>query len=143
MPAYVIWAVAGLLLAFVELATGTFYVLMIAIGVFAGALADLLGADAPWQFLIAAAVALAAIVVLRKRGLGRFSRRLDSSVDPQQNLDIGGVVHVNDWRDGAARVQYRGTQWDAVLVAGADAHAGRFYIREVRGTCLTLSDAPA
>ncbi len=143
MPAYVIWAVAGLLLAFVELATGTFYVLMIAFGFFAAAIADLLGAEPTWQFLVATAVALAAIVVLRRLGLGRFARRLDSSVDPLQNLDIGGVVHVSHWRDGAARVQYRGTQWDAVLMPGADADAGRFYIREVRGTRLTLSDSPA
>ncbi|CAN5173902.1 NfeD family protein [soil metagenome] len=143
MSAYVIWVVIGLLLAAIELMTGTFYVLMIALGFFAGALADLLGASMAWQFVTAAAVSLVATGVLRATGFGRFARRLDSSVDPTQNLDIGGTVQVPHWREGTARVQYRGTQWDAVLAPGASEHAGQFYIREVRGTRLTLTDQPS
>jgi membrane protein implicated in regulation of membrane protease activity len=146
MPAFVIWCVAGLLLAGVELLTGTFYVLMVALGVFAGAAAAWLGSSSEMQFIVAAAVCIIAIVVLRLSGLGHLNRdHRDSSTDAAQNLDIGRPVQVPTphWRDGHARVQYRGTQWDAVLAPGASEQAGQFYIREVRGTRLTLSDQPS
>ena len=61
------------------------------------------------QFGAAAVVAIVAMVVLR-RSAGRKQR--DTSTNPDVNLDIGATVTVDAWRDGRARVQYRGADWD-------------------------------
>ena len=50
------WVLAGIAVA-VELSTGTFYMLMLALGLAAGAIASHLGFDVPLQIVTAAAVA--------------------------------------------------------------------------------------
>jgi membrane protein implicated in regulation of membrane protease activity len=58
------WIGAGVLIV-LELMSGTFYLLMIALGFVAAALARLSGANADVQFALAALVALAAVLLLR------------------------------------------------------------------------------
>lgn len=139
MAAYVVWLVLAFALVIVELVTGTFYVLMIALAFGAGGLAALAGFGTAMQFVIAAVVGAVAIVALRRSRFGGRRGSSDPAVDPEQTLDIGQVVHVDVWRDSKARVMYRGTQWDAVLAAGESPSIGNFYIREVHGSRLTLS----
>ncbi|MDH4106316.1 MAG: NfeD family protein, partial [Gammaproteobacteria bacterium] len=54
-PATIWWVLAGVAVA-VELATGTFYLLMLALGMAAGAIASHLGFGVPLQIVAAAAV---------------------------------------------------------------------------------------
>lgn len=61
------WFSVMLSLVAIELMTGTKYLLMLAIGTFAGGLSAMAGAPIPIQVLIAALVSLVAIVVLRKK----------------------------------------------------------------------------
>lgn len=134
------WLVlAGVLVVF-ELLTGTFYVLMIAIGMAFGAIAAMLGLSLPAQILVAAVVGVIATGILHRSRFGRPLRQ-DASRDPNVNIDIGQSVQVETWKDGKARVMYRGAQWDVDLAPGAIASAGSFKIVEVRGSRLVLSNA--
>jgi membrane protein implicated in regulation of membrane protease activity len=134
------WLVlAGVLVVF-ELLTGTFYVLMIAIGMVFGAIAAMLGLSLPAQILVAAVVGVIATGILHRSRFGRPLRQ-DASRDPNVNIDIGQSVQVDTWNDGKARVMYRGAQWDVDLAPGAIANSGSFKIVEVRGSRLVLSNA--
>jgi membrane protein implicated in regulation of membrane protease activity len=145
MTDWMIWfAVACVLLA-AEMATGTFYLLMIAIGAAVGGLAALVGMHGTWQCVLAAIVALVATVVLRRSGFGRIPQ-IDAARDPDVNLDVGQSIVVDEWRTGGeaastARVMYRGALWDVELAAGQQAVAGSFVIREVRGNRLIVVNA--
>lgn len=137
------WFVLAGLATGVELFTGTFYLLMIAIGLAAGGGAALLGWTLEWQLLAAAVVGLLATGVLRRSRFGRL-RHSDAARDPNVNLDIGQNVHIDQWNDlggnmYAARVRYRGAEWDVELAPGGIAQAGQFIIREVRGSRLIVS----
>jgi hypothetical protein len=65
------WLAAAGVLVILELLTGTFYLLMIAVGLALGAGAALLGWSAPWQTLVAAVVGIVATGVLHQSPLGR------------------------------------------------------------------------
>lgn len=133
------WLVlAGVLVVF-ELFTGTFYVLMIAIGMALGALAALLGMSLPMQILIAAVVGVIATGLLHRSRFGRPLRQ-NSARDPNVNFDIGQHVQVDSWNDGKARVMYRGAMWDIDLAPGASAAAGQFKIVEVQGSRLIVAN---
>ncbi|MBA5638642.1 NfeD family protein [Duganella sp. LX20W] len=140
MADWTFWLVAAGATAILELFTGTFYLLMIAIGLATGALAALAGAGTPAQTMVAALVGLVATAVLRRSKFGRPTRG-DPARDPNVNLDIGQTVNVPQWQDGTARVMYRGAQWDVELAPGAHAPAtpGQYTIREVRGSRLIVA----
>lgn len=109
MASYFIWFIVASLLLVGELLTGTFYLLAIAVGVAAGGIADLLGASAFSSLLITALVAILIFIVLR-----RYKRENAAEED---SLDRGQTVQILEWIDAQhARVQHRGTQWDAVLI---------------------------
>ncbi|TAM32450.1 MAG: NfeD family protein [Paraburkholderia sp.] len=132
------WVGAGVLIV-AELMTGTFYLLMIALGFFAGVLAYGLGAPLDLQLGIAAAVALTAMIVLRRSRFGRRKRRADASSDPGVNLDIGEPVTVTGWQDRRARAMYRGAEWDIELAPGEPEDARLYEIKSVRGSCLIVA----
>ena len=79
MDTYVIWFIAAGALVVVELISGTFYLLMIALGAAAGGLAGVAGLAMAWQFVVAASVAVAGILVLRKRVLQPHRRGVTTS----------------------------------------------------------------
>ena len=57
------------------------------------------------------------------------------------SLDLGQSVRVLEWKDdGSARVNYRGTQWDAELSAPGVARAETMYIVGTRGSTLLVAD---
>ena len=108
MTSYYLWFAVAVVLVIAELATGTFYLLMIALGVAAGGVAALLGADEPIQTVAAALVAIIGIVLLRRTRFGKLRRR-DAASNPDVNLDIGQELEVPAWDDSRrARVPYRG-----------------------------------
>ena len=138
MTSWMLWlALAGGLII-LELFSGTFYLLMIALAMLAAALAALAGATVAVQLLLAAVISVAATAVLRRR------RRPKPSHDPNINLDIGQTLQVPHWRADhcTARVTYRGAPWDVELAPGAVARPGQFVIREIRGSRLIVSNQP-
>jgi membrane protein implicated in regulation of membrane protease activity len=140
-PATAWWIAAGILVA-TELATGTFYLLMLALGCAAAALAAHLGLGASAQMMSAAAVGGAAVVVWR--GLRRkHSGNPPINANPNLNLDIGQTVQVERWAaDRSASVRYRGAEWDARYIGDDMPGSGRFIISAVDGNCLLLAAKP-
>ncbi|ABX14963.1 NfeD family protein [Burkholderia multivorans] len=142
MSAQLFWWVGVGVLVVAELLTGTFYLLMIALGFVAGGLLQLAGFAPHVQIGAAAAIALVAMIALRRSGLGRKQKR-DTSTNPDVNLDIGATVTVGAWHDGRARVQYRGAEWDVELAAGERDDARVYQVSAVRGNCLVVVAKPA
>ena len=137
------WFLAAGLVVILELLSGTFYLLMIAIGLATGGIAALAGAASPLQTVIAAAVGVLATLLLRRSKFGKPAR-MDAARDPNVNLDIGQSITVQDWEwqsgtVGTARVMYRGALWDVELAPGSNQVAGTFIIREVRGSRLIVA----
>lgn len=131
------WIAAGLLVA-AELASGTFYLLMLAVGACAGALAAHLGLGETTQMVMAAIVGGTAVIALNRRR-SRGSKDAPAASNPDMNLDIGQSVQVDAWSaDGLAQVQYRGAAWQARFIGSAPARSGRHVIRAVEGSCLLL-----
>jgi len=107
------WVIAGTLVL-LELITGSFYLLMLALGALVGVLCAYLGVAPSLQIVCAAVCACAFVfgcyLVRRRR---RIRAGLTSSRgNRDMHLDIGATVQVQQWQnDGTARVHYRGAQW--------------------------------
>ena len=132
------WVLAGALVA-VELATGTFYLLMISIGMAAGALAAQAGAPLAAQIVSAAVVGGGAVVVWNWRG-SKKPKAAPVNANSDVHIDIGEMVHVEQWAsDGTAVVKYRGANWTAVMAAPNETHSsGQFRIAQMSGNRLVL-----
>jgi membrane protein implicated in regulation of membrane protease activity len=132
------WVLAGVLVA-VELGTGTFYLLMISVGLAAGALAAHLG------FSLSVQVAAAAIIGGGATAFWHWRRYRNPSSAPARsnrdvNLDIGAHVLVNEWAaDRTTRITYRGAGWSARLAPGATPMSGQHEVVAVEGNWLVLS----
>ena len=137
-----VWFVIAFGLLIAELMTGTFYLLMVAIGCAVGGLAAVAGATLPLQFVAGAAVGFAATMVLRRTRWGVRRLQSDAASNRDVILDIGEVVQVADWRDGTAHVRYRGCRWDATLEPGAAARPGAQVIKAIRGSTLIVAPVP-
>jgi len=134
MAIYVYWFLLALVLLGLEMATGTFYLLMVSIALAVGGVASLSGLGMPAQYALAALTSVIGTITLRRWKGGRVS---DAS---GQSLDAGQVVKVLTWRDdGTARVFYRGAEWDAELESKHTVHEGTFYIKAMRGSVLVLT----
>ncbi|CAB3791408.1 NfeD family protein [Paraburkholderia fynbosensis] len=137
VPGGLFWWIGAGVLVVLELTSGTFYLLMIALGFVAAALAHIAGAAADVQFAVAAVVALAAVVLLRRSRFGR-RKRAHASRNPDVNLDIGQTLSVPAWHERRARANYRGAAWDVELAAGEPEDAQVYEITELRGSCLVV-----
>lgn len=144
MAHWMIWSILTAALVILELFSGTFYLLMIAIGLAAGALSAWLGAGVEVQIIAAAIVGVVATTILHRSRFGKPGRT-DAAHDPNINLDIGQNLIIDTWVEGpggrpAARVMYRGAQWDVDLEPHAEAVPGSFTIREIRGSRLVVTN---
>lgn len=132
------WLACGALVA-VELFTLTLYLLMLALGAAAGAVAAHLGAPLTVQMAAAAftgALALAGGYWWRRRHSGND---VPAAADPNVNMDVGGIVHIEQWNaDGTASVRYRGAPWTAVARPGATLQNGAHRVAEVVGARLLV-----
>jgi membrane protein implicated in regulation of membrane protease activity len=140
MEDWMSWMVAAGVLVIAELLSGTFYMLMIAIGLGFGALVALLGASAPLQTIAAAIVGVAATALLHRSRFGKPAKT-NPARDHNVLLDIGQRVTVPAWQNGKARVMYRGALWDVELGQGAIPEAGDFRIVEVQGSRLIVANS--
>ncbi|MGE5118211.1 MAG: NfeD family protein [Betaproteobacteria bacterium] len=136
------WVGAGVLVA-AELATGTFYLLMIALGMVAGALAAHAGLAQTAQ-IVAAAVVGGGATALWHWHRFRQPRSAPSESNRDVNLDIGSRVHVDAWQaDRTARITYRGANWTAVYRGAAAPAPGEFTITAVEGSRLVVTPVEA
>ena len=131
MEHYVYWFSIAVGLLIVEMATGTFYMLMLSLAFGAGGVVAFAGLDLPLQMLLGALVGVVGIFALR---------RVKTTTQVVQGLDIGQAVNVVVWHeDGTARVRYRGAEWDAELESSDLPHKDTLYIKEIHGSKLVLT----
>lgn len=134
------WVLAGVAIAF-ELTTGTFYLLMLALGLAVGGLAAHFGLNLSLQMLSAAVIGSGAVALWRwKRS--QSPQPLRANANPDVHLDIGDTVNVLTWNiDGTASVHYRGAQWTVIVVdPNVTASPGNFRIKEMRGNRLVVEN---
>ena len=135
------WIAAGVLVA-AELATSTFYLLMLALGAVAAAVAAHLGVAFGGQLFAAALIGGGAVAAWH---LKRRSRPAEAPASENRNvnLDIGETVQVTAWgTDGTAQVSYRGANWAARYAGGDVPVPGAHVIHAIEGTRLLLQRAP-
>ncbi len=132
------WVLAGLLVA-AELLTGTFYLLMVALGLAGAAVAAHLGFALTPQLLTAALLGGGATAVWHWHR-AKQPRSAPAHLNRDVNLDIGERVKVTAWEaDGTARVSYRGSTWSARLAPGSDSAASDYIVSAVEGNHLVLT----
>lgn len=131
------WMAAGALVV-AEMVTGTFYLLMLALGAAAAAVVAHLGGTAAVQLAVGAVAGGGAVTAWH---LLRPERRAPpAQSNPDVNLDIGARVQVPAWQaDGTARVSYRGAAWTARYTGPGTPAAGEHRIAAIEGSCLMLT----
>jgi membrane protein implicated in regulation of membrane protease activity len=131
------WIASGALVA-PELATATFYLLMLAVGTAAAAVAAHAGLDVTGQLVTGALVGGGAVVAWHMRR-SAAPPPPHASKNRDVNLDIGMQVHVEQWQtDGTTQVKYRGAAWGARFDGEGQASPGQHTIRAVDGSRLLL-----
>ena len=142
MELWLVWIVAGFALVIAELVSGTFYLLVIGVGAFAGAVVAWMGGNLLVQAAIGGIIAIGGAVAVHH---WHSRQRIG---DPTQSnfLDRGQPVVLEGWANetaNLARVKYRGTSWDARLASGARPAPGTtLYIEGQEGNTLVVAVAP-
>ena len=131
------WLLAGAAVA-IELLTGTFYLLMLAIGLAAGALVAHAGLGLAGQLVAAALVGGGAVAGWHLKR-GSLPTEPPAPANPNVNLDLGESVQVEAWKaDHTATVRYRGANWTVVPLGGTPEGPGLYRVREVTGSRLVV-----
>ncbi|MFA6972429.1 MAG: NfeD family protein [Gallionella sp.] len=134
MEIYSYWFLLALLLLGLEMATGTFYLLMLSIAMVVGGLAAMLALSMIWQLSLCALAVILGAIILRRWKKGLVNEVAGTS------LDVGHPVQVLTWHEnGSVRVLYRGAEWDAEPESADMPRDGTFYIKAVRGSSLVLT----
>lgn len=130
------WVICGALVA-LEMLTLSFYLLMLALGAAAGAIAAHMGLPISGQLSVVAVVSAIAVTIcylLRSRPGARPAR-----ADRNVILDVGETVQIDLWNpDGTASVRYRGAQWTAVHRPGIPPTPGPHRVTELQGSRLVV-----
>jgi len=134
------WVAAGLLVA-AELFVGSFYMLMLALGCAAGAVAAHAGLGASAQLVVAALIGAGTTAVWHYRR-ARAPRSAPVESNRDANLDIGASIQVPQWQtDGSARVSYRGSDWNVEFRGDGRPAPGEHVVVAVQGNRLVVSPA--
>jgi len=134
MAPYISWFILALLLLGLEMATGTFYMLVLSLAAALGGVAALAGLELAMQLALVGVAAVVGTVILRR------TRGAHPDDKGNEGFDIGQPVRVLSWKDdGTARVHYRGADWDAAPESADMPREGVFYIKATQGSKLILS----
>lgn len=134
MAPYVYWFLLALGLIMLEMATGTFYMLVVGLALAVGGFAAYFGLSFPTQLTLSGLAGVAGTLILRR------IRRDKVNAEPNQSLDIGQAVQSVTWtQNGGARALYRGAEWAAEAESSDTPREGVFYIKTLRGSTLILT----
>jgi len=142
MDLWIIWVVAGLALVIAELVTGTFYLLVIGFGAFAGAAVAWFEGGFVAQAIVSGLIAVAGAYVVHL-----WYMRQPRTKEGSNFLDRGQPVVLEGWANETARiarVKYRGTTWEARL-ARPEEHPSpgtTLYIEGQDGNTLVIAANP-
>ncbi len=135
MEMYVYWFLMALVMLGLEMASGTFYLLVLSISMMLGGSAAYYGVSLEVQLIVCTLGVVFGVLILRKLKPGQIKGGNSAS------LDIGQPVQVLTWhQNGSARVFYRGTEWDAELDSADIPRDGALFIVAVRGSVLILTN---
>jgi membrane protein implicated in regulation of membrane protease activity len=132
---FISWLVFGIIFIFSEFATGTFYLLAIGLAFIYPAIAAYVDATTGMQMIALGAGALVHVLIVM------IVRKLGTPGSPS-NIpdDIGQRVEVIEWIDeSAARVRYRGIEWDADKDRAEMPDASFGIIKSVQGSRLVIT----
>lgn len=135
MQADVAWWILAAVLVGVELASGTFYLLVYGSAAAVAGVAAWLGAGMVVQLLTAAVIGVVGTLALR-----HWKR---STAHPEfnvQDMDIGQTVQVESWQGGRGQVKYRGALWDAEAESAGVDSTRPLVIRAIKGNTLVLGN---
>ncbi|AEC19220.1 hypothetical protein PT7_0680 [Pusillimonas sp. T7-7] len=131
------WFGVAALFLLLEMATGTFYLLLVALGLVASGMAAYAGVSLVWQIIGGLAVSLIGLMVLYRHRQSKGHVATQSN--PNVVQDVGQGVIVDAWdENGHARVFYRGANWSAHIDVNQAAQPGEHYIQAVQGLTLIL-----
>ena len=136
MDPYLYWVLTAIALVIVELLTGTFYLLVLAVAACGGAALAYLGFSFGAQAGLATILAVAGVAFVH-----RFRARTGRDGKSINAIDVGQRVTLDSWineSQGLARVRYRGALWDAKVI-GERGPGTTFYIRGVDGSTLHIA----
>lgn len=134
MSAWVIWWVLALILIGIEMLSGTFYLLAIAVAFIAGGLVDFLGGSFLVQFVTTGVLGSAGCFIAYY-----YQQANKEKHQTQIEFDLGQRVLVLTWNDdGSARVSYRGSQWNAIAATPQTPRNKEMVIVRVQGSTLVL-----
>jgi membrane protein implicated in regulation of membrane protease activity len=140
METYLVWLAAGFVLVIAELVTGTFFLLVLGVAAFAGSATAWFGLGFWVEALCSAAVAVAGVFWVRQQ-------RKATPQSDMASLDLGQAVVFDAWicrEQGAARVKYRNTLWDAEVEGERDFDSGQvLFIHAMDGNTLKVSKTKA
>ncbi|MCD6026507.1 MAG: NfeD family protein [Solimicrobium sp.] len=142
MSEWMNWLIVAGIMVVLEMFTGTFYLLMIAVGLLAASLVAFLGLTSEYQIITAALVGAIATISLRRSRFG-ITHKVKAARDPNVNLDIGQSIQINEWHSNStgvfsARAMHRGALWDVKYVGKEEPGAGTFKIVEIQGSQLVV-----
>ena len=136
MELYLIWLLVGFGLVIIELLSGTFYLLMLGVAAFGGAVVAYAGRGFETQVVVAAILAAAGCY-------GAHIYRAKNSKVQMASVDAGQPANFESWVDeggGLARVRYRGASWDAHIGGRGELDAGALlYVEQIEGHSLKVS----
>ncbi|AHG64033.1 NfeD family protein [Advenella mimigardefordensis] len=111
-----IWFVVAAIALILELLTGTFFLLLVAVAAAGAGVVTWLGGELAWQLLAFSVLGIAGFFILKSSGLMKRGSRHGASRNTDLNLDIGQMVQVTDWSPiNTAEVHYRGAKWQVRL----------------------------
>lgn len=131
------WFGAAALFLLLEMVTGTFYLLLVALGLAVSGTAAYAGLALVWQIISGMVASLTGLVVMHHHRQSKGQVATQSNPDVMQ--DIGQSVIVDAWdENGQARVFYRGAYWSARIDIDLPAQPGEHHIQAVQGLTLIL-----
>ncbi|MDF0605620.1 NfeD family protein [Neisseriaceae bacterium TC5R-5] len=123
-----------------EFYSGTFYLLVVCIAMLIGGLAAWMGLSESSQLLLASIAGVLGVFVVY-----RYKQRQPSRVvaQKQDDADLGKTVQILQIPEhGRARIHYRGTTWDAVLLDDELTVDSQAYIVGRDGNTFKISSSP-
>jgi len=133
----IIWIVIAVILLGAEMLTGTFYLLVMGIAAAAGAIAAWAGAPLELQVALGIGIAGVGAFIVSRWHKNRHMRAKPAD----DNMEIGQIVVWEDsYPDGAWKVRYRGSQWQAQPASPQVDSAQTLIIVETRGNLLIVDN---
>ncbi len=130
-----LWLVLGLLLLISEMLTTSFFLVFVAVGCFAAALASSLGVSLGFQIAVCAVTSVAGVFTLRKK----IQKKLLKSIN--LSADIGKEIRVDESMapHKQTRISYQGTTWLATNLGAEEVKQGdRVVIVGIDGNILLI-----